>query len=245
MDPFTMALLGSTAISGLGGLYGASRGRKDMERAAAEARAAQDRAYGEARSALTTGRDQAMGYYNPLIQSGDTARAAYERSIGLRGADQERQWIDESTQGPGFQAGLDRGRRQIDASAASRGMLMSGATLKALQAHGVNYENDWLNQRRAAYNPLMQQGQGASDAAARMQYGYGSDMAGLYRGQGEDAANAYLAAGRSRADSRMAPWNALTSSLNSGLQTYGYMRGRQGQPQQQGWGGWGSGSAAP
>lgn len=244
MDPFTMALLGSTAISGIGGLFGASRGRKDMERAAAEARAAQEQAYGQARNALTAGRDQAIGYYDPSIKSGDRARSAYEASIGLSGQDAEQAWIDASTRSPGFQAGLDRGRKQIDASAFSRGMGMSGATLKALQDHGVNYMTEWLNQRRAPLNALMAAGQGASDAAARTSYGYGSDMAGLYRGQGEDRASSYLAAGRARADSRMQPWNALTSSLNSGLQTYGYMRGRQG-PQQTGWGGWGSGSAAP
>lgn len=227
MDPFTLALLGGSALSGLGGLWGSSKGRRDMEQAAAQARAAQAQGYEQGRNALTAGRDQAMGYYNPLIQSGDQARSAYEASIGLRGQPAEQDWINASIQSPGFQAGLDRGRGQIDASAASRGMLMSGQTLKALQAHGVNYMTDWLNQRRAPLNALMQAGQGASDAAARTQYGYGGDMARLYTGQGDQAADSYLAAGRARAEGRMAPINAMTGFLNTGMSAYGYGRGRQ------------------
>lgn len=239
-DPFSLALLGGSAISTLGGMWGSGKARRDMEQAAAQARAAQAQGYEQGRNALTAGRDSAMGYYNPLIQSGDTARAAYETSIGLRGREAQQGWNDDMIRDPGYQAGLDQGRRQIDASAFSRGMGMSGATLKALQRQGYNYLTDATQARRAAYSPLMQQGQGASDAAARMQYGYGGDMSRLYTGQGEDAANSYLAAGQMRAQSRMQPINALTQSLNSGMQAYGYGMGRQGPQQQapqQSWGG--------
>ena len=81
-DPFSLALLGGSAISTLGGMWGSGKARRDMEQAAAQARAAQAQGYEQGRNALTAGRDSAMGYYNPLIQSGDTARAAFSK-IGM------------------------------------------------------------------------------------------------------------------------------------------------------------------
>lgn len=50
---------------------------------------------------------------------------------------------------PGYQFGLDEGRGQIEASAAARGGLNSGATLKALQRYG----NDYADQQ--GFTPYM------------------------------------------------------------------------------------------
>lgn len=50
---------------------------------------------------------------------------------------------------PGYQFGLNEGRGQIEASAAARGGLNSGATLKALQRYG----NDYADQQ--GYTPYM------------------------------------------------------------------------------------------
>ncbi len=88
---------------------------------------------------------------------------------------------------PGYQFGLDEGRGQIEASAAARGGLNSGATLKALQRYG----NDYADQQ--GYTPHMNRLAGlfggaqtsANSMAQSGQY-YGGQM-----GQGiQNAANA-------------------------------------------------------
>ena len=50
---------------------------------------------------------------------------------------------------PGYQFGLDTGRKQLESSAAARGGLYSGAALKALQQYG----NDYADQQ--GYTPYM------------------------------------------------------------------------------------------
>lgn len=49
------------------------------------------------------------------------------------------QMYDQWRETPGYQFGLQEGTKAIESSAAARGGLNSGATLKALQRYGINY----------------------------------------------------------------------------------------------------------
>jgi hypothetical protein len=75
--------------------------------------------------------------FDPTIRQGGLAGGALTALLGLGGdaAEQEasfNRWLDSS----GYQFALDQGNRAISGSAAGRGMLRSGATMKALSDYG-------------------------------------------------------------------------------------------------------------
>ena len=134
------------------------------------------------------------------------------------------------TDDPGFQFRLQEGQKALERSAASKGTLLTGGTLKDLagyaqgmasQEYGAadarafrNYGSDqntfWTNQNNAfnKLNPMVgygltAAGQGINAAGQAAQYatGYGTDMANLAIGQGNAGANNI--AGQSNANSAM------------------------------------------
>jgi len=80
----------------------------------------------------------------------DTTRADYApyRQAGTQAVGQMSNLLanpNSITQDPGYQFGLDQGVQGVDRSAASKGSLYSGATLKALQRYGTDYGTTKLN----------------------------------------------------------------------------------------------------
>lgn len=62
------------------------------------------------------------------------------------------------TQDPGYQFQLGQGQQAVDRSAASKGGLYSGATLKALQRYGTDYAGTKLDQTMQRYGNVAQLG---------------------------------------------------------------------------------------
>lgn len=100
---------------------------------------------------------------------------------------------------PGYQFGLDEGNKQVQASAAARGGLNSGATLKALQRYGTNYADQqgytpYMN-RLASLAGMAQTSTnttGAQGASVAQNMGNNLINAGQARAQGTyDSANAW------------------------------------------------------
>lgn len=88
---------------------------------------------------------------------------------------------------PGYQMGLDEGNKQIQSSAAARGGLNSGATLKALQKYGTDYAD------ARGWQPYINQLQSLSGLAqtAGGQIGsYGQNFASQAGQNAQNAANA-------------------------------------------------------
>jgi hypothetical protein len=77
--------------------------------------------------------------YDPYVQGGNSALQRLLSGLGLGGDGADFTAAYRSL--PGYQAGLDSGSRAISGNAAARGMLNSGATLKALQRYGGDYED--------------------------------------------------------------------------------------------------------
>jgi hypothetical protein len=77
--------------------------------------------------------------YDPYVSAGGSALERLMAGLGL-GGDQAG-FTQAYRSLPGYQAGLDSGSRAITGNAASRGMLNSGAALKALQRYGSDYED--------------------------------------------------------------------------------------------------------
>lgn len=76
---------------------------------------------------------------------------------------------------PGYQFGLDQGQRQIEASAAARGALNSGATLRRLQEHGRDYAD---SQGYRPYVSDLMQLSGNGQAMVGQLGSYGMNAAG-------------------------------------------------------------------
>jgi hypothetical protein len=107
---------------------------------------------------------------------------------------------------PGYQFGLNQGVQALDRSAASRGLLLSGAQLKDAQTYGQGYAQQ---QAWAPYVSELSSVAGLGENA-----GAGVGNAAVQTGSG--VASSQLAAGQATAAGQVSSANQLTSGL-SGL----------------------------
>jgi hypothetical protein len=137
---------------------------------------------------------------------------------------------------PGYAFRMSEGMKGLERSAAARGGLLSGATMKGIQRFGQdlasqeysNAFNRYQTNRAARLNPL-QSLAGVGQTSAQQVGAAGQNMAagignalGAY---GQGASEAMGAAGQARASGYMGTANALTGALGS------YMNYNQGQQQ--------------
>lgn len=104
-------------------------------------------------------------------QTGGNAPAS---QVGGTPAMSQQQAFDAFRSTPGYQFGLDQGTKQVQASAAARGGLNSGATLKALQKFGTDYAD------QQGYTPYMNRLAGlfgGAQTAASQTGAYGQNAA--------------------------------------------------------------------
>ena len=106
--------------------------------------------------------------YQPYTQQGTQGLGAYTNILGLNGPDAAKSAMNAFTASPGYQYQLDQGLRAVDAGAASRGLLHSGATIKAEQTLGNNLANQDFGNYVTRLNSLaglgLQGAQGESSA---------------------------------------------------------------------------------
>ena len=126
------------------------------------------------------------------------------------------------TADPGYAFRLSEGMKALERSAAARGGLLSGATLKGVQRYGQGlasqeYQNAfdrYYAERNAALNPLQSLagvGQTSTQQLGAAGQAYAGNVGNALIGQGQAAANASLARG---------------SAYQRGLSDIGYMAGR-------------------
>ena len=80
--------------------------------------------------------DQAISTLAPDVGAGDDARESLLTSIGLRGREAQTQFFNNFQTDPGFQSEVDFGVDVAQSSAAARGGLFTGDTLKSLADFG-------------------------------------------------------------------------------------------------------------
>lgn len=155
------AAIGSTLI----GAASARKASKAQEQSAANQLALQSRVYDE-----TTQR------FEPFYQSGLQYQNAldYELLGGQRPANYQ-----GFQQTPGYQFQLDQGLGAIEGSAATSGLLNSGATLRSLQSYGQGLANQEYNTYLNRLTGGAQGGQAAAanQAAAGANYAAGGSSA--------------------------------------------------------------------
>ena len=214
MAGITAAIIGGVATLGAAGagLYGASQASKAQKQAAGmQAQAARDTS--EAQLAL--GREQMqmqkdmlerqIGLQEPFRQAGLTAQNRLFTLLGLPGGETgaaeygifNRPFsVQDFETDPGYAFRMSEGMKAVERSAAARGGLLSGTTLKGVQRFGqdlasqeyTNAFNRYQTERAARINPLqaiLGQGQTAVNAMGGNIGGAAQGMAGTYGQMGQ------------------------------------------------------------
>lgn len=215
-----MQLLGLTPASGSGsssslyydlGADGTPIARADLYANDPKYRAAWDKFLGQHQNQWHTG--YWSGSDRNMIQ-GQMESALGKVQQPTTASMTQQQAFDAFRNTPGYQFGLDQGMKAVQASAAARGGLNSGATLKALQRYG----NDYADQQ--GYTPYMNRLAGL--------FG-GAQTAASSMGQaGQNYASAY---GQNMGDASAARQRSTYNSANAwqqGLNSLGYFANQYG-----------------
>lgn len=115
---------------------------------------------------------------------------------------------------PGYKFALDQGQTAIDGSAAARGNVFSGATLKAQQEFGTGLAQQEYGNFLNRLTGQASQGQAAAGNIATAGSNYASG-----------AGNALANMGNAQAAGYIGQANALNGAINNGLTAWGYMNG--------------------
>lgn len=130
-------------------------------------------------------------------------------------------WVDANSGGseyqgfqatPGYQFALDQGQAAIDNSAASRGNLFSGATLKAQQEYGTGMANQEYGNYLNRLMGQASQGQAAAGNIANAGVNYSSG-----------ASTAYGNMGNAQAAGAIGQGNAISGAFDNIAGSFGYM----------------------
>lgn len=97
---------------------------------------------------------------SPFIGQAQQAGSSIANMLGLNGAQPQSQAFDAWRNSTGYNFGLKQGMGAISGSAASKGLLNSGATAKALNEYGQNFANtqygNYVDQLMGLINPGLQ-----------------------------------------------------------------------------------------
>jgi hypothetical protein len=238
-DPVT-AIVGSSVVGAGAGLYGSSRASK------AQANAARDAANAQVAAAERSAQEQRAMFerqvelQEPFREAGLSAQNRLLTLLGLEGGEATDPNFGRYTRNfsmedfeadPGYGFRMSEGMKAIERSAAARGGLLSGATLKGIQRFGqdlasTEYGNAYARyqaNRNAQINPLqgiLGQGQTSTNVLTGAAGDVGRGVGGTYMSAGNAQAAGYTGAGQARASGYVGQANALTSALQSGVPNY-------------------------
>lgn len=215
---FIAAAIAGAGILGAGAsIYGASQAANAQENAANQANATQLQMYNQQRKDLAPYTEAGTEGLNALRSylgvGGDTSAANY-------GGYNQRFGMDQFTADPGYAFRLSEGMKGLNANAAARGGLISGAALKAATNYGqqagsqeyTNAFNRFMQQKeaeRSGYSDLTRVGQAAAAGTAA--------AAGQY---GTAAAQNINNAGQAQASGYVGMTNAINQGLGQGISQY-------------------------
>jgi hypothetical protein len=204
------AVLGSAVIGGAVSMRGASKAAKAQTRAAKRS---------DARLEAANRRQEEL--QEPFRQAGLTAQSEIMRLLGVGGdatapgyGSMAKQFgMDQFQQDPGYAFRQSESLKALERSAAARGNLLSGSTLKGVQRFSQdlasqeyqNAFNRYQVERAARLNPL-QSLMGSGQSAANVMTGAAGNL-------GQGLAGAEMAAGQARASGYVGQANALAGAL--------------------------------
>jgi hypothetical protein len=206
------ALIGG-GVAAAGSIIGGRAGAKASERAASTQAAAADRAaelqyqqFQEQKELQAPFREAGLTAQNKLLDYlglSAGAKGKYTKDFGMRDFQQD----------PGYGFRMSEGLRALDRTAAARGGLLSGATLRGAQRFGqdlasqeyTNAFNRYQVNRSNQINPL-QSLLGSGQSATNVLGSAGQNYA-------NQAGEAYMGAGNARASGYIGSANALSNAF--------------------------------
>jgi len=212
------AIAGSAGLSAVTGLIGANKAAKAQKSAANQAADTQMAMF-----------NRQVELQEPFRQGGLTAQNRLLTLLGLEGGETGTpdygRYAKDFTMAdyqadPGYGFRLDEGMKALERSAAARGGLLSGATLRGTQRFGQdlasqeyqNAFNRYQVNRANQLNPL-QSLYGAGQTSA-------NTLTAAAGQTGQGVAGAQMAGGQARASGYLGMANALTGALNTGAGLY-------------------------
>ena len=204
------AVVGSAVVGGAASMSAAKKASKAQTRAAESAAAQQERMF-----------ERQVELQEPFRQAGLTAQGQIMQLLGI-GGDQNAPGygsmakpfgMDQFQQDPGYAFRQSEGMKALERSAAARGNLMSGSTLKGIQRFGQdlasqeyqNAFNRYQVERAARLNPL-QSLMGSGQSSANVLTGAAGNL-------GQGLAQSEMAAGQARASGYVGAANALNQAV--------------------------------
>lgn len=165
--------------------------------------------------------DQSINSFNPYTKGGEQAYGLTLGALGLGGESGRNEAMQAFQTSPGFEFQLDQGLNAIDRSAAARGNLQSGATLKALQGYGQGLANQEYNNWLGNLGKLSSAGMGALGTQAQLREAQGNRIFSGYGNIGQ--AQAQQSAGYLGALGNLA--GSALSAIGGGMGGGGGMMG--------------------
>ncbi len=148
--------------------------------------------------------EQAAGYAQPFVQSGQNALNLYNDATGVNGVAAQQAYYSNFQNDPAFQASVNYGLQQIQAQNAAQGMGLSGNALAALQ----DYSQRALSQEyRARLADLFQ--------TAKLGAGSANTLASAATSSGTAQGNYNLAAGKAEGSGLSGLGSAISSTANN------------------------------
>jgi hypothetical protein len=210
------AVIGSAVVGGGVTMSAASKAAKAQRKAAQSAGQQQQQMF-----------DKQVELQAPFREGGLTAQAEIMKLLGLSGDATAPGYgsmakpfgMDQFQQDPGYAFRQSEGMKALERSAAARGNLLSGSTLKGVQRFGQdlasqeyqNAFNRYQTERAARLNPL-QSLMGSGQSSANILTGAAGNL-------GQGLAQSELAAGQARASGYVGQANALNQAI-SGITNY-------------------------
>lgn len=158
-----------------------------------------NKALGEQQRQYDTSRSDQM----PWLQAGGGALKQLSSLYGLNGTPQS---FDPFKASPDYQFRFNEGVRGVDAGAAARGMLDSGATRKAEIGYAGNLASSEFGNYAQRLMGLAGIGQNTAQSLGALGQNNANTISGLYTNQGENLASSYLAQGQNTANRIGTQW---------------------------------------
>lgn len=170
--------------------------------------------------------DKQVELQAPFREAGLTANNRLMQLLGLaeggaeNGSLMQNFGMDQFQADPGYQFRMDEGMRALEGSAAARGGLLSGATMKAIQKYGQgvasqeygNAYNRYTADQTNQYNRLaglVNTGMGATNQTSNAAANFANN-----------ASSNIIGAGNAAAAGQIGTANALVGGINSGINAY-------------------------
>lgn len=215
--PVAGAIIGSAVIGGAASIHAANKASKAQVKAAQSAADVQREAFARQEQLQEPFRQAGLTAQQQIMQllglGGDATAPGYgsmARSFGMSDFEAD----------PGYAFRQSEGMKALERSAAARGQLLSGGTMKGIQRFGQdlasqeygNAFNRFQIERAARLNPLqslMGSGQSATNT-----------MTSAAGNLGQGLAQSELAAGQARASGYVGAANSLNQALGSATNAY-------------------------